>query len=131
VTNLPKEGYQVVTITEQTHQKAHSAYVHKLKAGQLAGRKSFSRYIDGIIMEKIEADEYLSRMAPFMQKVGLQDNSIMIKDYKLNRIAEVQIQGRELLCLLCNKSNCVHVGYSYAIPEVYHVMSIQKHTRMK
>ena len=80
-------------------------------------------------MEKIEADEYLSRMAPFMHKVALQDNSIMIKDNKLNRLAEVRIRGKELICLLCDRTDCVHVGFSYALPEAYHVMSMQKSTR--
>jgi hypothetical protein len=126
---MPKEGFNVVTITEQTHQKARSTFLHKLKSGELQGRKSFSHFIDGIIIEKIEADEYLSRMAPFMQKIGLQDNSILIKDNKLGRIAEVQIRGKDLICLLCDKKDCVHVGFSYAIPEVYRVMSLQKSAR--
>ena len=128
---MPKEGFNVVTITEQTHQKAHSSYLQRIKSGKIEGRKSFSHFIDGIIIEKIEADEYLSRMAPFMQKIGLQDNSILIKDNKLGRIAEVQIRGKELICLLCDKKDCVHVGFSYAIPEVYRVMSLQKGTRAK
>jgi hypothetical protein len=80
-------------------------------------------------MDRIEADENLSLMAPFMQKVGLQDNSIMIKDNKAGRIAEIQIRGKEILCLYCNKKDCVHVGFSYAIPEVYRIMILQKSTR--
>ena len=70
-------------------------------------------------------------MAPFMQKVGLQDNSIIITDNKLIRIAEVQIRGKELVCLLCDKSDWVHVGFSYASPEVYNIMSMQKVNRVK
>jgi hypothetical protein len=127
---LPKEGFSVVTITEVAHQKAHSFYLRQVKSGQLDG-KSFSRYVNDLIMDRIEADEALSRVAPFMQKVGLQDNSILLKDNKLGRMVEVQVRGKELMCLQCQKNDCVHVGFSYAIPEVYRVMSMQKGKREK
>lgn len=122
---MPKEGFSVVTITEEAHQKAHSFYTRQIRSGQLDG-KSFSRYVNDLIVDRIEADEALSRVAPFMQKIGLQDNSIMLKDNKLGRMVEVQVQGKELFCFLCQKNDCVHVGFSYAIPEVYRVMSLQK-----
>ena len=61
-----------------------------------------------------------------MQKVSLLGNSIMIKDNKIGRLAEVQVRGREIVCLFCNKKDCVHVGFAYAIPEVYRVMNFQK-----
>ena len=126
---MPKEGYSVITIPVQTHEKARSRYLQKIKTGEIQNSKSFSRFVNDIIMDRIEADENLSLMAPFMQKVGLQDNSIMIKDNKAGRIAEIQIRGKEILCLYCNKKDCVHVGFSYAIPEVYRIMILQKSTR--
>ena len=64
-------------------------------------------------------------MAPFMQKAP-QGNSIMIKDNKIGRLVEVQVHGKELVCLYCKKNDCVHVGFAYAIPEVYRVMSVQR-----
>lgn len=127
---MPKEGYSVVTITVEAHEKAHSFYLRQVKSGQIDG-KSFSRYVNDLIMDRIEADEALSRVAPFMQKVGLQDSSILLKDNKLGRMVEVQIKGKELICFQCQKNNCVHVGFSYAIPEVYRVMSMQKGRREK
>ena len=124
---MPKEGFSVITITEQAHEKARSMYLQKVKSGE--ENKSFSRYINDMIMDRIEADENLSLMAPFMQKVGLQDNSIMIKDNKIGRLTEVQVHGKELVCLHCNKKDCVHVGFAYSIPEVYRVMKLQKSSK--
>ena|SRR5579875_1181314 len=125
---MPKEGFSVVTITEAAQEKAHSFYLRQIKSGQI-DNKSFSRYVNDLIMDRIEADEALSRVAPFMQKIGLQDNSIMLRDNKLGRMVEVQIRGKELICFLCQKNDCAHVGFSYAIPEVYRVMSMQKSAR--
>jgi hypothetical protein len=119
---MPKEGFSVVTITQEAYDRAHARYNQKLRSKETDG-KSFSRYVNDIIIEKIEEDENLALQAPFMQKVGMQDNSIMIKDNKAGRIAEVQIHGKDLICMLDEKKDCVHVGYAYAIPEVYRVMS--------
>ncbi len=120
---MPKEGFSVITITQEAHDKARTRYNQKVKLGQVEQNKSFSRYVNDLIIEKVEEDENLARQAPFMQKVGLQDNSIMIKDNKIGRIAEVQIRGKDLVCMLDDRRDCVHVGFAYAIPDVYRVIS--------
>jgi len=119
---LPKEGFSVITITQLAHDKAKLRYDKKQKTGQLEN-KSFSKFVNDLIIESIEADENLSLQAPMMQKIGLQDNSIMIKDNKIGRIVEVQVHGKDLICMLDERKDCVHVGYAYAIPEVYRLMS--------
>ena len=119
---MPKEGFSVITITQLAHDKAKQRYDKKQKTGQLEN-KSFSKFVNDLIIESIEADENLSLQAPMMQKIGLQDNSIMIKDNKIGRIVEVQVHGKDLICMLDERKDCVHVGYAYAIPEVYRLMS--------
>ena len=121
---MPKEGFSVITITQQAHDKARQRYNQKVKSEKIT--KSFSKYVNDLIIETVEADESLSLSAPFMQKIGLQDYSIMIKDNKIGRIAEVQVHGKELICMLDERKDCVHVGYAYAIPEVYRLMSERK-----
>ena len=122
IKKLPKEGFSVITITQLAYEKAKQRYDKKLKIGQLE-KKSFSKYVNDLILESIEADENLSLQAPFMQTIGLEDSSIMIKDNKIGRIVEVQVRGKDLVCMLDEKKDCVHVGYAYAIPEVYRLMS--------
>lgn len=119
---MPKEGFSVITITQEVHDKARSRYSQKLKSGQVHD-KSFSRYINDIIMDVIESDANLALQAPFMQKIGLEGNSIMIKDNKIGRIVEVQVHGKDLVCMLDERKDCAHVGYAYSISDVYRVMS--------
>lgn len=121
---MPKEGFSVITITQQAHDKAKQRYAQKSKAGPVA--RSFSKYVNDLIIEAIEADENLSLQAPFMQKIGLEGNSIMIKDNKIGRIVEVQVHGKDLVCMYDEKKDCAHVGYAYAIPEVYKILSERK-----
>ncbi|MHB1868987.1 MAG: hypothetical protein ACYCPP_08585 [Nitrososphaerales archaeon] len=120
---MPKEGFSAITIHSQVHDKAHSVYQEKVKSGKIKG-KSFSRYINDIILETVEADEMLSLAAPHIQLSALVDNSILLKDNKLNRIVEVQVRGKEkdLFCVLDKRNDCVHTGFAYAIPQVYVVM---------
>src|SRR5579875_620209 len=126
---MPKEGFSVITITQEVHDKARTRYIQKVKSGQVESNKSFSRYINDLILHVIEADENLSLQAPFMQKIGLQDNSIMIKDNKIGRIVEVQVHGKDLLCMLDERKDCVHVGFACAIPEVYRLMAERRGTK--
>ena len=125
---LPKEGFSVITITQLAHDRARQRYDRKVKSGQLEN-KSFSKFVNDLIIEMVEADENLSLQAPYMQKVGMQDNSIMIKDNKIGRIVEVQVHGKDLVCMHDEKKDCAHVGYAYAIPEVYRVISERARTR--
>ncbi|MHB1907629.1 MAG: hypothetical protein ACYCQJ_02010 [Nitrososphaerales archaeon] len=122
---MPKEGFSVITITQEAHDKARARYNQKLRAKEVED-KSFSRYVNDLIVEQVEADENLALQAPMMQKVGLQDNSVMIKDSKIGRIVEVQVHGKDLVCMLDERKDCVHVGFAYAIPEVYRIMSERK-----
>ena len=40
-----------------------------------------------------------------------------------NRIAEVAIQHGELYCMLCEEKDCVHIGYVFALPDVYEILN--------
>ena len=118
---MPKEGFSVVTITQAAHDKARQRYNQKVKSEKIT--KSFSKYVNDLIIEQVEADENLALSAPFMEKIGLEGNSIMVKDNKIGRIVEVQVHGKDLICMLDERKDCIHVGFAYAIPEVYRLMS--------
>jgi len=72
--------------------------------------------------ELLQKHEAFAKYAPMMEKVAVDDNRVVVKDNKKNRIAEVQIKGGELYCLLDEKNDCVHVGFVYSLPEVYKML---------
>jgi hypothetical protein len=126
---MPKPGFTAVTITQQAHDKARQRYNQKVKLEKLS--KSFSKYVNDIIIEKVEADQVLALAAPHIEKSALVGSSILLKDNKLGRMVEVQVRGKErdLFCMLDKRNDCVHVGFSYAIPQVYLIMKKIRHTR--
>ena len=57
--------------------------------------------------------------APYIEKLSIDQNRVVLKDNKRNRIAEVMLKEGELQCLLDERADCVHVGFVYSLPELY------------
>jgi hypothetical protein len=64
--------------------------------------------------------EAFAKHAPYMEKIDIDQNRVTLKDNKRNRIVEVLLKDGELQCLLDEKSDCVHVGFVYSLPELYY-----------
>ena len=111
--------------------KVRSEYVERLKEIYEErkhemldiGIRSFNGFFNHIVWQVIEADRILRSRAPYMSLVGFTDNGVVIEDKKLGRIVEVRAApGGDLVCELDQRNDCVHVGFAYAIPEVYSAM---------
>jgi len=83
--------------------------------------------------------EAFAKQAPFMEKISIDSDRVLIKDNKRNRIAEFILRNGELRCLLdekidyvhiefvyClldEKIDYVHIEFVYSLPEVYIVLN--------
>jgi hypothetical protein len=65
--------------------------------------------------------EVFAKRAPYMKKLSIDQNRVVLKDNKRNRIAEVKLKKGELQCLLDKKADCVHMGFLYSLPELYNM----------
>ena len=63
--------------------------------------------------------EAFAKQAPFMEKISIDADRVLIKDNKRNRIAEVILRNGELRCLLDDKTDCIHIGFVYSLPELH------------
>jgi hypothetical protein len=63
--------------------------------------------------------EVFAKHAPYMEKLSIDQNRVVIQDNKRNRIAEVLLKEGELQCLLDEKPDCVQVWLVYSLPELY------------
>ena len=57
-----------------------------------------------------------------MKKVLVGDDRIILLDNSRKRVAEILINDNKIYCQLCKKANCIHVGYAFAMPEIYDVL---------
>ena len=67
--------------------------------------------------------EAFAKQAPFMEKISIDSDRVLIKDNKRNRIAEFILRNEELRCLLDEKIDYVHIEFVYSLPEVYIVLN--------
>jgi len=100
------------------------AYDRKKEELAKKGITSFSGYVTSRLEEMMEKDEVFARHAPFLQEFGSDDESgvIYIKDNRTNRIAGVTISAKGFNCDVDDRDDCVHIGFAYALPQVYRVM---------
>lgn len=75
-------------------------------------------YINSVLVDAIERDRFLQSYAPYLSKIGYQDNILFIRDAKANKTAEVYLKDRTLYCGLCESKDCNHIHYAFALPEI-------------
>jgi hypothetical protein len=111
---MPDKGFHSINVTEEVYGKV------KLKAEK--EKKSITAYASHILASYMEADEKLSRYAPFIEVVGFEGNSIILRDHKLNRIIEVYLHEKEITCVHDDSKDCVHVSFCLALPQTTRVL---------
>lgn len=119
---MPAKGWVSLTISEALYNKLKERY--KLANKPLI---PFTPWVSQYILEKLEEDEYLYRYAPGLQFIGVEDNIVDIRDFFIDRIVEVEIHDRGigkrfLYCRYCERDDCLHVGFCFAIREVNKIL---------
>lgn len=128
---MPKPGYKSITVKEHIYNKYESHYNKQKKQLERKGISSFTGYVNSLMEEAMARHEALAKYAPFLEEVAIEQDRVIIKDNKRNRIAEVMIKDGELQCLLDEKTDCIHIGFVYALPEVYEVLEKNKAISVK
>ena len=116
---MPKPGYKSITVSEYVYKKFFQVYEKNKKGLELKGISSFSGYLTSMMEEMMLKYEAFAKHAPYIEKLSIDQNRVVLQDNKRNRIAEVLLKEGELQCLLDEKSDCVHVGFVYSLPELY------------
>jgi len=120
---LPRDGFKSITVSELIYDRFHNRYSKHKEELELKGISSFSGYLTSILEELMGRNEIFARYAPFIQEFGVEGDTIILWDNKLNRTAEVVFKNKELYCRLDDRYDCVHVGFAYSIPRVYLIMA--------
>lgn len=110
-------------VREGTHQINISISDKKfqiLQKGLKAAKteKKMSGWILDSMLMQIEKDDFLRTYAPYLEKMAINDNSVLIKDQKLKRIVEVSYKNKKFWCDVCEKDSCPHIHFALALPEL-------------
>jgi len=80
-------------------------------------KASMHQWFSDYLILNLEKDEFLARYAPFIEKIGFQDNKIVLKDTKLGQYTEIYLKNNVLQCSLDETTNCIHTQFALALPE--------------
>jgi hypothetical protein len=118
---MPKPGFKTITVKEAIYNRYYSHYKKREREFKAKGI-SFSGFVTGLMEEAMQRHEAFLRHAPFIEKIAIENDRVILKDNKRDRIAEVMIKDGQLQCLLDEKTDCLHIGFVYALPEIYEVL---------
>src|SRR5215217_4663825 len=108
-----------ITVSEHVYKKFFKVYAQSKNGLEIKGIRSFSGYLTSMMEEMMLRYEAFANHAPYMEKLSIDQNRVVLQDNKRNRIAEVMLKEGELQCLLDERADCVHVGFVYSLPEIY------------
>ena len=123
VRDMPKPGFKTITVSEAVYDKFNQAYQKNKDELTMKGVNSFAGYVTYLLEGVMKKDKIFARYAPKLEKISVDADRIILKDNIKNRIAEVAIQNNELYCLLCEEKDCVHIGYVFALPDIYEILN--------
>lgn len=120
---MPKPGFKSITVSEYVYNKFFKVYEKRRNDLELKGITSFSGYLTSMMEETMIKHEAFAKQAPFMEKISIDIDRVLLKDNKKNRIVEVILKNGELRCLVDEKTDCIHIGFVYSLPEIYMIMN--------
>ena len=118
---MPASGWKSVTLREEILEKLTDIY----KKDQRRPRnQKFSAWFEDKMIQFTEYDENLERYGKFLDYQGAIDNRITVYDYKLDKDVTLYVdpKSKKLRCKHHNKTDCMHVGFAFAVPEVYNTL---------
>ena len=128
---MPKPGFKSITVSENVYKKFFEVYEKNKEGLELKGVTSFSGYLTSRMEEMMIKDEVFAKHSPLVEKIAVDQNRVILKDNKRNRIVEVLMKNGELQCLLDERSDCVHVGFVYSLPELYCIINNNNNKAIK
>lgn len=118
---MPKAGFKSITVNEIVYDKFYQIFFDSKEKLVMKGVNSFSGYVTHCLEEMMRKDETFAKFTPKIEKISVDDECVILKDIPLKRIVEIQFHGNELKCMLCNETDCKHVGFCESLPEVLEI----------
>lgn len=117
------KGAKAVVLYKEIAERLSAKYEITMieKTGQEARGYSFQAYVNDIIKDRLDKDDMLQERFPHLHKIAIQDNIIYIKDSDSDHEFDtfsVYYQQDKLFCNEDESTECKHVQYAWALPEL-------------
>lgn len=118
---MPAKGWRTVSLRTERLEELDRLYQQDRKRPRL---QEFGNWLDNILLLHIEFQEKLKEYGPFIEFKDVGENMVYLYDHRIKQSVDVYINGKkkELQCDADKTNNCVHVGFCFAVPEVYNTL---------
>jgi hypothetical protein len=112
------KGWRPISIKETLVKRLETIRV-KSKTDQ-----EFGPWLNRLLNDYVEYNIKVQQYGQFIEGVNATDNRITMYDNRINKPISIFINGKrkELQCEEDQKIDCIHVGFCYAIPEIYQAL---------
>jgi hypothetical protein len=116
-----KKGWLTVQVREEVKNNLLELYNKDKKR---PSNQKFTAYLDLMLKNTIEFTKQITEYGAFLEFISAIDNHIAVKDNTINRLITIYINSKrkELQCDFCEKNDCLHIGFCFAVPEIYKVL---------
>jgi hypothetical protein len=92
-----------------------------IKAEAEAQRYSVKEYINKILEQHLEKQEFLSEVVPdlSLDSLDYEINKLIIKDSRLGRLHNIYFRNFQMECETCRSSDCLHTRYAFTLDDIY------------
>jgi hypothetical protein len=92
-----------------------------LKAEAESQRYSVKEYINKILEQHLEKQEFLSKVVPdlSLDSLDYEINKVVIKDSRLGRLYNIYFRNFQMECESCRSSDCLHTRYAFTLDDIY------------
>jgi hypothetical protein len=115
-----EQNQQVAKREKTTVYISHPTYP-LIKAEAEAQRYSVKEYINKILEQHLEKQEFLSKVVPdlSLDSLDYEINKLVIKDSRLGRLHNVYFRNFQMECETCRSSDCLHTRYAFTLDDIY------------
>jgi hypothetical protein len=110
-------GYKNIPIKPRVLQRLQQKW-DKERAQLPQINKTFGGFVNDLLEDVLDKDEFLRVYAPYLSLEGYSYNCLYIKDAKRQVTAEIYRYDNKIKCTLDDSFDCEHVHFALAIPEV-------------
>lgn len=110
---------KLVAIRTELTQQLIDKHQTCLKRKPTQTNQDFGGFVNDLLQDVIEKDNFLKVYAPSLQVLDIHDNVLMLMDsHHKNKVIEVYLKDGELWCSDDRSQTCRHVRFCFAVPDV-------------
>ena len=112
---MPDRGFRTVTVTQGIYER--------VKQRAKKEHKSAASFVSEALEIMLFVEERFSTYVPYLQIVSVDQDEVIIKDYKVDRVVAIKARSSDngkvrFYCDIDDTDYCPHTAFAAALPQV-------------